>query len=398
MANLDVLCLATATKAVDMKPWRAQRRPVGESDILIDMKYCGVCHSDLHFVKGDLSSLFKAQYPFCPGHELSGVVAAVGAKVTKFKVGDHAGVGCMVDSCMECSQCKAGEEQKCKKGQIATYGAADKYGRAASPAGYTLGGYTDKFVVHEHFAIVLPKSYPLEKAGPVMCSGVTLYDPMRAYGAGPGTRVGVIGLGGLGGIGVKIAKALGCTVTAVTRGAGKADFATRVLGADTVVISSDPASMAAAKGSIDLLLNTIPFEHDFLSYNALLAPKGRHVVLGLNTGLIAGMAVDGITCGRSRVKGSGIGGIRATQEVIDLCAKHGIYPETQIVGVERVNEVFEKLEGSNESGERYVIDLATLNEGAFAKCAGVPAPKLGPSHPMGLSGILGSVFKTLLWG
>ena len=295
----------------------------------------------------------QPHYPFVPGHELAGVATEVGAKVTKIRVGDAVGVGCMVDACLQCRACRSGDENKCAR-QVATYGGVDLHGRAGSPCGYTLGGYSTHHVVHEHFAIRIPAGYPLEAAGPVMCSGVTLYDPMRKFGVRAGTRVGVVGVGGLGTIGIKIAKALGARVTAVTRSAGKAALAARC-GADAVVVSSDAAAMEAAALSVDLLLNTIPFEHDFWAYNLLLAPRGQHVLLGLNSGLVAGIAAEMLTCGRSLIRGSGIGGIPATQAVVDLCAKHGIVPETTIVSANELNGVYEKLEASNDAGVRYVL-------------------------------------------
>jgi uncharacterized zinc-type alcohol dehydrogenase-like protein len=228
-----------------------------------------------------------------------------------------------------------------------------------------------------------------------MCAGVTLFDPLRRYGAGPGMRVGVIGIGGLGVMGIKLAKALGCTVTAVTRGEAKAAFAKRC-GADAVVLSSSSSNLAAAAGTIDLLLNTIPVEHDYMAYQGMLRKKGKQIMLGLNTGLVAGIAVDALVCGASRVKGSGIGGIEATQAVIDLCDEHKIYPEVELIPVEGVNRAYEQLDASNESGVRFVIDLASLNEEAFARCSKVPAPKLGPQPPpMGMGSIVGAILSLL---
>lgn len=200
------------------------------------------------------------KFPCVPGHELSGVVEKVGSKVTKFKVGDHVGVGCMVDSCLKCKQCKGGQEQKCGK-QVGTYQAKDQNGRAECfPKGsHTLGGYTTKMVVHEHFAINIPKDYPLECAGPVMCAGITMFDPLKVHGVGKGSNVGIVGMGGLGILGVRIAKAMGCKVTAISRSSAKRDLAcSHTLGADSYVVSSDPQDMNANRGSLDLILNTIP--------------------------------------------------------------------------------------------------------------------------------------------
>jgi uncharacterized zinc-type alcohol dehydrogenase-like protein len=358
-------------------------------------QYCGICHSDLHTAAGHLSGLGLSAYPCVPGHELAGVVAAVGAKVTKVKPGDHVGVGCMVDSCLSCAACRRGEEQKCMKVTM-TYGGKNNNGRAAYPASapqHTLGGYCSRMVVHEHFAVVIPKSYPLEYAGPVMCAGITLFDPLRRYGATKGTRVCVIGIGGLGQMGLRLAKALGCKVTAVTRSAAKASFAKDECSADAVIVSSDAAAIKAASKSMDLILNTVPVEHDFYAYTSMLAPGGKQIMLGLSTGLIAGMVVDGIVCGGSRIKGSGIGGIESTQAVIDLCAQNGIKPAIKVIPVEGINRAYEALDASNDSGERYVIDLAgSLNEGAVERCKAAAPPKFGPPPPtMSACSIIGQI-------
>ena len=389
---IDVLCMATKDENCDFKPMRLQRRAVGDYDILMAMQYCGICHTDLHISAGHTAALTGKHYPCVPGHELSGIVIDVGPKVTKFKVGDHAGVGCMVDSCLKCSACLRGEEQKCTS-QIATYGGKDKSGRAATyPVGiHTYGGYTDKFVVNERFGIVIPKSYDLKYAGPVMCSGVTLYSPMKKYNAKAGSRIAVVGIGCLGQMGIKIGKALGCTVTAITRSPAKVEFAKKC-GADAVLISTDAAQMKKAAKSFDLVLNTIPSEHDYSIYTNLVANRGKQVMLGLNSGLVAGMVVDGITCGSSKVTGSGIGSILETQEVIDLCAKHQIYPEIKVISVTEINYAYEQLDRCNESGERFVLDLAnTLNDSAFEKCT-APPPKFGtPTPPLGLGTIVGAI-------
>ncbi|KOO22311.1 alcohol dehydrogenase [Chrysochromulina tobinii] len=347
---VNVLCMATADAKCNFQPVRFQRRAVGPNDVLLDMKYCGVCHTDLHSAQGQLAALTGKCYPCVPGHELAGVAVAVGDAVTRVKVGDH--------------------------------------------VGHTLGGYSDKMVVHERFAVIIPKTYPLECAGPVMCAGVTLFDPLRRYGAGKGTRVAIVGVGGLGQMGIRIAKALGCVVTAITRTAGKADFA-RECGADEVIVSTDAEQMLRARRAraLDLVLNTIPSEHDYSPYTALLSGGGRQIMLGLNTGLIAGMVVNGLCCGRSRVAGSGIGGIEATQAVIDLCDKHGIKPFIKVVPVENLNRVYEELEKCNESGARFVLDIAgSLNEDAFKRCAEAAPPNLGPpAPPLTLSAIIGGI-------
>jgi len=277
--------MAARDAGCDFKPMHTQRRALGPHDVLIDMAYCGICHTDLHIAAGHLSSLGLKSYPCVAGHELSGTVAAVGPAVTKFKVGDGIGVGCMVDSCRTCAACLRGEEQKCSS-QVQTYGSGDRNKRGLFAPGapqHTLGGYTDRMVVDEHFGIKIPAGFPLEAAGPIMCSGVTLFDPLRRYGATVGTRVGIAGIGGLGQMGIKIARALGCQVTAITRSPAKAAFAHKC-GAQATLLSGDVAAMASSRGTLDLVLNTIPAEHDYHAFTALLAPGGKQIMLGITTG------------------------------------------------------------------------------------------------------------------
>jgi uncharacterized zinc-type alcohol dehydrogenase-like protein len=359
------------------------------------MKFCGLCHTDVHHARNEAAPLMPARYPCVPGHELAGVCIAIGSAVTRIAVGDHVGVGCMVDSCLKCAACLRGDEQLCSA-QVATYGAAPTP-RSAVPASapqHTLGGYTSAFVVHERFAIRIPKAYPLEAAGPVMCAGVTLWSPLRKYKAGPGTRVAIVGMGGLGAMGIKLARALGAHVTALTRSPAKAAFAVKC-GAQATLLSSDAAAMAAARGGFDLVLNTIPVEHAYGVYSALVAPRGKHVLLGLHSGLVAGIVADLLTCGGSSVVGSGIGGIACTQEVMDLCAAQGILPELRVIQPQGIAGAYEALAAGNESGERYVCDLASLKDGsAFAACEAVAPPRLPPQQPpISVCDIIGGIFK-----
>lgn len=274
--------MATADAACHFTPQKFQRRALGDSDVLIDMKFCGICHTDVHVARGETGALSPAKYPCVPGHELAGIVAAIGPKVTLFKVGDQIGVGCMVDSCLSCAACKRGEEQMCGSNTMTYCGAPSA--RAGVPPGapqHTLGGYSSAHVVHERFGIRIPSNYPLEAAGPIMCAGVTLYDPLRRYGAGPGKKVAIVGIGGLGAIGIKIAKAMGAEVTALTRSAVKASFAKQNCGADEAIVVTDAAVMKAHAGSFDLILDTIPSEHDDSVYLPLLEPaRGSIVHLG----------------------------------------------------------------------------------------------------------------------
>jgi alcohol dehydrogenase (NADP+) len=385
MTTTECLCLATFDKTCTFKVTTFQRRAPTSRDVVIDMKYCGICHSDLHTAHGDLAGVAPMHYPCVPGHELAGICISIGSEVTRVKVGDHIGIGCIVDSCLECDACKRGEEQMCKK-MVGTYNSTDKTGSGRSvnaPSGpsYTLGGYTNKFVIDERFAVIIPKNYPLELAGPVMCAGTTLFDPLRRYGAKVGTRVGVVGMGGLGQLGVKIAKAMGCVVTAITSSSSKIEFAKK-LGADRVLVSTNKEEMKAAKGTLDLVLNTISVEHDYFEYSKLLeAGKGLHVILGLNSILGALMIFNS----GPRLTKSVIGGIESSQAVIDLCAKHDILPEISIIGVDGVNAVYEDLSKGNATGLRYVIDLKTLNEAdAEKKCLNVKSPALAP-HVSGMT-------------
>jgi len=375
----DALCMACADDKCDFKPMRFQRRALGPQDVLIDMKYCGVCHSDLHTAANHMAGVGrKTVYPCTPGHELAGVCIAVGPEVSKIKVGDQVGVGCYVDSCHDCDQCKNGQEQKCSK-IVGTYNGKDWSGRAASspPGKPTVGGYSSKMVVHERFAILIPPNYPLNCAGPVMCAGITMYDPLKVQGAKAGTRVGIIGLGGLGVMGIKLAKAIGCKVTAISRTRGKEELA-KQCGAESFVASGDDQSMAGAAKTLDLILNTIPSTHDWAVYQSLLDTGGRQVLLGAHAGTAAAMYADKLKK-NSPVVMSMVGGIPNTQEVIDICAKEGIYPEVEVVPVQKLNEVYTALDASNDSGKRYVLDLeGSLNEQAFETCI-APPPTLGPN-------------------
>lgn len=400
---IPILAMACQDPLCDFKPIRAHRRPLGEEDVLIEMKYCGVCHSDLHIAAGHLSGIQKPVYPVVPGHELAGVCIKVGSKVTKIKVGDHVGVGCMVDACLKCASCQKGDENYCKKQNTATYQGQDNHGRAATypTGGRTMGGYSSKMVVHEHFAILIPQSYPLEYAGPIMCAGITMYEPLKKFGAKAGSRVGVIGLGGLGVTGIKLAKALGCIVTAISRGESKRELATKA-GADHFLSSTDEQKMKDAAKSLDIILNTIPIEHDYRPYWRLVTEKGKLVQLGLTNSLGAGlMVVEPFTGGKCTITGSGIGGIVNTQEVIDLCDKHKIYPEIKICPVQELNRIYEILDSNNDGGIRFVLDLqGSLNEDAFKSCT-ADAPKLAePTKTMSYCGVVSESVSMLIvhWG
>eukprot|EP00928_Gymnodinium_smaydae_P039342 TRINITY_DN26894_c0_g2_i1.p1 TRINITY_DN26894_c0_g2~~TRINITY_DN26894_c0_g2_i1.p1 ORF type:complete len:446 (+),score=46.75 TRINITY_DN26894_c0_g2_i1:42-1340(+) len=383
--TIDVIGMACSDCRCDFRPHRFRRRAVGDYDVLVDVKFCGVCHSDLHAAADHYRDLgAKAEYPMVPGHEIAGVCTQVGSKVTKFKVGDHVGIGCMIDSCLECWECCSQHEQFCTKAgsvmAIQTYGGRNKFGRAAvHPEGsQTMGGYSNQMVVHEHFAVLIPMSYPLEAAGPVMCSGITMYEPLKRYGAREGTRVGVIGLGGLGCMGIKIARELKCRVTAISRGRSKKELASKV-GADLYVDSLSIDEMRKCASSLDIVLNTIPIHHDTSVYEALIASGGNLVLLGVTPTWLAASRVS-----HPVVTASLIGGMQATQEVVDICAQANIVPEIKVMPVQSLNEIYQKLDDSNDSGVRFVVDLGSLSEDTFNSYTSC-APTLRPAEGMRLT-------------
>jgi D-arabinose 1-dehydrogenase-like Zn-dependent alcohol dehydrogenase len=307
----------------------------------------------------------------------------------------------MVDSCQECAACKRGEEQMCKK-QVQTYNGVDHSGRAATPGRKTtIGGYTDKHVVHENFAINIPKSYPMEAAGPIMCAGATMYDPLERYGAKAGTKVAVVGLGGLGVLGIQLAVAMGCDVTAISRSASK-QKKTEAMGVKAFLNSSDPKAMAASAGKFEIILNTIPSNFDYRIYQRLVSPGGRHVIIGISSVFMGATMLTGFLGDRSPITTSMIAGIPNTQAVIDLCAKKKILPPFQVRPVSDLASIYESLDQSNDAGMRYVLDIAgTLNDGSFDACSKVAAPKLeatgsSPSMAMAMSNFLSMFTRTMV--
>mmetsp|Transcript_34185 Transcript_34185/g.108659 ORF Transcript_34185/g.108659 Transcript_34185/m.108659 type:complete len:410 (-) Transcript_34185:58-1287(-) len=396
---IDVIAMACQDSSCDFKPWNFQRRAPGPEDVLIDIKYSGVCHTDLHMAANHFSKFgVKPEYPFVPGHEMAGVCVSVGSRVTKFQAGDHVGVGCMVDSCLKCKQCVAGREHKCKKPAslcaVQTFGDKDKHGRAAVwPKGsQTKGGYSTRMVVHERFAISIPKTYPLECAGPVFCSGITMYEPMMEYGAKEGTRVGIIGLGGLGGIGIRIARALGCKVTAISRGQEKKSLA-ETLGAESYVDSKSPEQLAGAAQSLDLTIDTIPVHHDIHPYMQLLDTGGKHIMVGLSPTMYAALLANP----SRRVKASLIGGVARTEALLRLCdaAEPKIAPEVALRPVQELNRIYEMLDSGNDSGVRYVLDIqGSLSEQTFGTCT-APPPTLSKPQGLNYSTVLVEAFRLM---
>jgi len=356
LEEIECISMACDDDQCNFRPVHSYRRPVGEWDVHISVQYCGVCHSDLT-VAGAQQAL-PVQYPIVPGHEAVGICIKVGASVTRFKVGDHIGVGNMVDSCLQCRSCLEGEEQWCSW-MVGTFNGRDWSGRAATGAGvpYTLGGYSTSMVVHERFCIQIPLDYPLEHAGPVMCAGTTMYDPLKRAGAGVGTRLGIVGLGGLGTTGLKLGKALGCSVTVISRGESKRAQALR-LGADQYIATSDAGQLGLHAGSLDLIINTIPAKHDPSGFSTLLSQYGKQVLVGINAAAIAALAKDLLWMGDSKETMSYIGGVATTQEVMDLCARDNILTEIEVRPVSDLNRIFEALDRTNESGKRFVLDIA----------------------------------------
>ena len=332
-----------------LNPLSIDRRELRGEDVAIDIAYCGVCHSDLHVTRNDWG---RSTYPFVPGHEIVGTVRAVGAGVTKFKAGDRVAIGTVVDSCRKCDSCEDGEENYCREGVTGTYNSKDRID--GSP---TYGGYSASIVVAEPFVLRLPDSLDMAAAAPLLCAGITTWSPLKNWNVGPGTKVGVVGLGGLGHMGVKFAKALGAEVTMITTSPAKGEDAKK-LGADHVLVSTDKAAMKAAARSFDFLLDTIPVSHDVTPYLFLLDRKGVLCLVGMidmmpsfHSGLLLG--------GQKAVAGSGVGGIAQTQEMLDFCAEKGIVSDIEMIRMDEINHAYERMEKADVK-YRFVIDMATL--------------------------------------
>ncbi|MCS5717810.1 NAD(P)-dependent alcohol dehydrogenase [Herbiconiux sp. CPCC 205763] len=325
-----------------------QRRDLGPKDVLIEIAYAGICHSDIHTVRGDWG---PQQYPLTVGHEIVGFVTEVGSDVTAHQVGDRVGVGCMVNSCRECANCLAGEEQYCLKGNTGTYGSVDRDGTI------TQGGYSTHVVVDEHFVLRVPENIPFEAAAPLLCAGITTYSPLAHWNAGPGKKVAVVGLGGLGHMAVKIAHAMGAEVTVLSQTLSKKDDGLR-LGAHRYFATSDPATFASLANEFDLIINTVSAVIDIDAYLSLLALDGTLVNVGAPPEALP-IHVFTLFGNRRSFAGSSIGGIRETQEMLDFCAEHGIAPDTELIAADSINEAYERVLTSDVR-YRFVIDVATL--------------------------------------
>ncbi|XAW90506.1 NAD(P)-dependent alcohol dehydrogenase [Vibrio sp. CDRSL-10 TSBA] len=331
-------------------PYHFERRELRSNDVAIEILYSGVCHSDLHTVNGDWG---PQPYPLVPGHEIVGVVTSIGSDVTKYNVGDRVAVGCMVDSCMECDQCSHGEEQYCRNGMTPTYGAPDR-----QTGDITQGGYSKHIVVREEFVLSVPENMDMSKTAPILCAGITTFSPLRTWNVGEGSRVAVIGLGGLGHMAVKLAVAMGAEVTVISR-TKKKEAEAVAIGAKKILASTDAEEMQASASSFDLIVDTAPVKHDLNIYTPLLDVDGTLVIVG-QIGLMDEPLTVPLVMGRRRVAGSLIGGIKETQEVLDFCAKHDVYPECEMINIDQINTAFERL-AQGDLAHRFVIDMASLS-------------------------------------
>ena len=341
---------ATHSAQDRLAPWSFGRRDPRADDVVIEILFCGVCHSDIHNVRNDWGG---ASYPMVPGHEIIGRVANVGPKVTRFKAGDTVGVGCMVYSCQPCNPCLRGLEQYCEEGSTYTYNGIARRDRMP-----TYGVYSDKIVVTDKFVLKIPEGIELSGAAPLLCAGITTWSPLRHWKVGKSSQVAVVGLGGLGHMGLKLAKALGAEVTLFSRSPGKEADARR-LGANKVVISTDAAQMASVAGRFDLIVDTVPMIHDVNPYLPTLTLDGTLVLVGYLGDLNPMLNTVPMIMGRKSVAGSLIGGIAETQELLDFCGKHAIASDVEVIRIQEVNEAFERMLRSDVK-YRFVIDMASL--------------------------------------
>jgi len=341
--------IAAYSATTPLAPLAIARRAVGPHDVQIDIDYCGICHTDLHVAKNDWG---RSVYPIVPGHEIVGRVRAVGAQVTRFAPGQAVAVGCFVGSCGTCSSCADHMEQYCLNGYTLTYGSP-----SADPGGYTQGGYSKSIVVGQDFVLSLPDGLDAASAAPLLCAGITSYSPLRHWGIGPGMTVGVIGLGGLGHMGIKLAHAMGAKTVMITTSPGKAADALR-LGANEVLISTDEQAMLAMANQFDFLLNTIPVSHDFNAYMSLLKVDGTMCIVGA-IGPNAPLNTRPMILGRRNIAGSLVGGIQETQEMLEFCAAHGIVSDIELIKATDINLAYERMQ-KNDVKYRFVIDMASL--------------------------------------
>ena len=349
MKTKSVKAYGTTAADADLKPLQIDRREVLNKDIEIAIMYCGVCHSDLHFARNDWG---MTQYPVVPGHEIVGKVTKIGSGVSKHNVGDIVAVGCLVDSCRTCNNCKADLEQYCGE-WVGTYGGHDKHLDAS-----THGGYSETIVVDEAFVLSVPKNLDLAGIAPVLCAGITTWSPLRHWKVGKNSKVAVVGLGGLGHMAIKLAHALGAHVTLFSRSTNKIADA-KALGADDVIISTDASQMEKAMGKFDLILDTVPYDHDFNPYIGTLNTNGTIVVLGYLGPLDPPVMTVPMIMGRKSMAGSLIGGIAETQELLDFCGKHNITSDIEMIKMQDINTAYERMLKSDVK-YRFVIDMTSI--------------------------------------
>ncbi len=355
---MDKLVEATATlttpayAALDatqpLGPFAIERRKPRDHDVLIDILYCGVCHSDLHQARNEWGNSI---YPMVPGHEIIGKVVETGSRVSKWKKGDIVGVGCFVDSDRTCEACRAGEEQFCESGMTLTYNGYERDGRTP-----TYGGYSTRITVDENYVLRIPKGIPLERAGPLLCAGITTYSPLKHFGLKKGDKLGVVGLGGLGHMAVKFGDAMGAHVTVLSHSPGKRDDALK-LGADDFLVTRDEAAFKDNAGRFDFILDTVSAQHDYNAYLNLLKRDGIMVLVGAPDA--TPLSAFPLIMGRRKLAGSLIGGIRQTQEMLDFCAEHGIAADVEVIPIGQINEAYERML-RNDVRYRFVVDIASL--------------------------------------
>ena len=332
-----------------LNPYSFERREPRDHDVAIDIQYRGICHTDIHQVRDEWGA---STFPMVPGHEIAGVVTGIGPKVTRYKMGDRVAVGCFVDSCRKCGPCLKGLEQYCVEGPTLTYNAVERDGKNR-----TQGGYSNKIIVDENYVLRIPENIPMNRAAPLLCAGITMYSPLIHWNAGPGKKVGIIGLGGLGHMGVKIAHALGAEVTVLSHSLRKQEDGKR-MGADYFYATSDQETFKRLKGYFDLLINTLSVEIDWDQYLNLLALDGTMVVVG-NSGKKSPIGASTLINGRRSFAGSVIGGIQETQEMLDFCSKHNLSSDIETIAIQKVNEAYERVVKSDVR-YRFVIDMKSL--------------------------------------
>ena len=349
METKEIMAIGTEALNVPLHTMKINRRELLAHDVEMEILYCGICHSDLHQIKNDFH---HTMFPIVPGHEIVGKVTRVGEHVTKFSIGDLAAVGCIVDSCGKCEYCEDDLEQFCDTGVTFSFNSPDKY-----LGGATFGGFSETYVCNEKYVLHMPKTLDLAGAAPLLCAGITVYSPLMHWHAGPGKKVGILGIGGLGHLAIKIAKAMGAYVVVFTTSAAKVEDAIR-LGADLAVLSSDAEQMKKHSRSLHLIIDTVSAKHDVNTYLNLLKPDGSVVLVGLPPDALE-IGAFNVVGGRKSFSGSNIGGIAETQEMLDFCARHNITAEIELIEVQQINEAFHRLE-KGDVKYRFVIDMASL--------------------------------------